>query len=93
LTYFLEFGSDASHLFLQFADVAGVGSLGSDEGILYAFEAVGHLQYMLSVGVNEGDHIIAASNILRGTTGVGTFLRHAGRLGCMQRSETPEGHV
>jgi hypothetical protein len=80
LTYLLELGHGGSHLFLQFADVVSVGSLGGNEGILHAFEAVGHLYYKLAVSVDERDRIIAGSGIFRGTARARTFLRCAGRL-------------
>jgi hypothetical protein len=91
--HFLELGSDGSHLFLQFADAVSVGSLGSDEGILHAFEVVGHLQYKLVVGVDKRDHIGPSSVIIRGPIGVRAFLRCAGRLRCVQGGKTPDRHI
>jgi hypothetical protein len=89
LIHFLELSSGGSYLFLQFMDAVGIGSLGSNDGILHTFEVASHLQYKLVVGINEGDSIVTGSGIVRGTTGARIFLRHAGRLRPMQGSKTP----
>jgi hypothetical protein len=93
LTYFLDFRGGGSHLYLQFADAVGVGSLGWDKGILHAFEAAGHLQYKLTVSVDERDRIVTGSGIPRGAIGARAFLRRVGRLRCARGSKAPHRHV
>jgi hypothetical protein len=93
LAHLLELGGGGSHLFLHLADAVGVGSLHGDEGILYAFETAGHLQYTLVVSVGEGDYIVAGSDVFRGTARPRTFLGHVGGLRCMRRCQSADGHV
>jgi hypothetical protein len=38
LVYFLEFGSNASDLFFEFADPVCVGSLGREHSLFHAFK-------------------------------------------------------